>query len=71
MGTRESGSLLQNHRAVRFTGSVKDSGCTIEDRALKANAVCVTRIELGPDSKGDRATMKREAHKRDGSTAFQ
>lgn len=71
MVTRERGSLLQNHRAVRFTGSVKDSGCTIQDRALKANAVCVTRIEPGPDSKGDGAAIKREAHKRDGSTACQ
>ena len=71
MGTRERGSLLQNHWATRLTGSVKDRGCTIQDGALKANAVCVTRIERGPDSKGDGAAVKREAHKRDGSTALQ
>lgn len=71
MGTRERGSLLQNHSAMRITGSVKDRGCTIQDRALKANTVCVTRIEPGPDSKGDGAAIKRKAHKRDGSPAFQ
>lgn len=44
---------------------------TTENRALKANTVCVTGIGLEPASKGEGAVLKSKAHKRADSPAFQ
>lgn len=69
--TSQRRSSLPQNSAWGFTGSVKDRGCIIEDGALKANTVCVTRIGLQPDSKGEGSVTNSKTHERAESTAFE